>query len=381
MKGKGCSSSRNHRETRGTVEIAAAPLFSGFLRRWPPRSAFVVRSHHQGQKQRLLSPSLSSPERATGDRGPPPPPLHCIIVLLIALAILPLAWHLLHYRLGSLGIAAISRYATAIPAIRVTLYRGFSNLILISRAIQPFAIDLSSQSDLHLLRLDSSGRLVIRRGCSSSRNHRETRGTVEIAAAPLFSGFLRRWPPRSAFVVRSHHQGQKQRLLSPSLSSPERATGDRGPPPPSSSSQRGRLQRSPLSSAVTIAGLQRLPPLAPLAAATVAAVSGHQCHRPVQPRPALSPPAAAPVIYSDCRRLHPPSSRRPCKLVTCFGIKDLGLFPSCHVRWVEGMTPIFSRSAWHCVWHLIQVPHGAIPKLKKCTIHVFTGQNNPKLSG
>ncbi|RRT83246.1 hypothetical protein B296_00000423, partial [Ensete ventricosum] len=24
------------------------------------------------------------------------------------------------------------------------------------------------------------------------------------------------------------------------------------------------------------------------------------------------------------------------------------------LRWVEGMAPVFSRSAWHCAWHLIQ---------------------------
>lgn len=24
-------------------------------------------------------------------------------------------------------------------------------------------------------------------------------------------------------------------------------------------------------------------------------------------------------------------------------------------RFVEGMAPVFSRAAWHCAWHLIQV--------------------------
>ncbi|RWW31462.1 hypothetical protein GW17_00003910 [Ensete ventricosum] len=26
-----------------------------------------------------------------------------------------------------------------------------------------------------------------------------------------------------------------------------------------------------------------------------------------------------------------------------------------HCPWVEGMAPVFSRAAWQCVWHLIQV--------------------------
>jgi len=28
-----------------------------------------------------------------------------------------------------------------------------------------------------------------------------------------------------------------------------------------------------------------------------------------------------------------------------------------HCRFVEGMAPVFSRSAWHCTWHLIQVAY------------------------
>lgn len=32
-------------------------------------------------------------------------------------------------------------------------------------------------------------------------------------------------------------------------------------------------------------------------------------------------------------------------------------------RFVEGMAPVFSRSAWHCAWHLIQVIFGVHLKL------------------
>ena len=31
------------------------------------------------------------------------------------------------------------------------------------------------------------------------------------------------------------------------------------------------------------------------------------------------------------------------------------LFGSLKCRFVEGMAPVFSRAAWHCAWHLIQV--------------------------
>lgn len=38
----------------------------------------------------------------------------------------------------------------------------------------------------------------------------------------------------------------------------------------------------------------------------------------------------------------------------CKGNANL-LYLHCICRFVEGMAPVFSRSAWYCTWHLIQV--------------------------
>ncbi|RRT54356.1 hypothetical protein B296_00044242 [Ensete ventricosum] len=63
--------------------------------------------------------------------------------------------------------------------------------------------------------------------------------------------------------------------------------------------------------------------------------------------------ALTPVFRHVPRRNHSTLSHTFCLRILCFP----GLSLPCHAmnRFVEIMAPVFSRDAWRCVWHMIQV--------------------------